>query len=423
MRNRLCYVALSIGLLFLSIESVAQCGNVNRALNRPSESVSAKSAAEWHVATQAVDGSMNPGSSWTAGFVENQTDTQWIKVNLGASYNICRVYISWEDAARDYTIEISSDDANWTTIDSVTNNTDTGNDRTGLSGVGQYVRVHMTKKQGIWNNYSIFELRVYDQAVIPPSVSITSPINGGQFLIGNTLSLAATANNSDKVEFFYEANATLNAIGTADYQSPYIGSWTPTQAGVYKIKAVATNNYNTTDTAEVSITVNAASTNSWSLFGNAAINDTTQFIGTTDNHKLIFKTNNSTRLSILGDGRVRIGGGMGPDGDATAKLSVDGTVYARKLKITQATWADFVFEKDYKLLSLKEVDDFIRKNKHLPGVPAAVEVLNKPIDLSETQTLLLKKIEELTLYIIQQEKKLDQLQKEIESIKSTTKAK
>ena len=420
MRNFVWMVLFQFGLMSISLKSFSQCGDVNRTLGKTAD---AKTATQWHDATQAVDGSMNAGSSWSATYVENQSDTQWLKVNLGASYNICRVYISWEDAAKDYTIDVSSDGTNWTTIKTVTNNTDTGNNWTGLSGVGQYIRVQMTKKQSTWTNYSIFEFRVFDQAVVPPSVSITSPINGGQFLIGNTINLTATASNSDKVEFFYEANGNINAIGAADFQSPYNGSWTPSQAGVYKIKAVATNNYNTTDTSEVSITVNAASSNSWSVFGNSSINDSTQFIGTTDNHKIVFKTNNNTRLSILGDGRVRIGEGIGPDDDATAKLSVNGTVYARKLKITQATWADFVFEKDYKLLSLNEVDEFIKKNRHLPGVPSAKEVLNKPIDLEETQTMLLRKIEELTLYLIQQNEKLEQQQSEIDELKKQLKDK
>jgi len=415
MRNFVWTVLFLVGLLSVSFKSFSQCGDINRALNK---SVDASSAGQWHDATQAVDGSLNAGSSWSANFVSNQNDTQWIKVNLGASYNICRVHLSWEDAAMDYTIDVSSDGNNWTTIKNVTNNSDTGNNWAGLSGVGQYVRVYLTKKQAHWSNYSILEFRVYDQAVVPPSVSITSPINGGQFLIGNTINLAATATNSDKVEFFYEANGNINAIGSADFQSPYTGSWTPSQAGVYKIKAVATNNYNTTDTSEVSITVNAASSNSWSVYGNASINDTAQFIGTTDNHKLVFKTNNSTRLSILNDGRVRIGDGIGPN-DVDAKLSVTGTVYARKLKITQATWADFVFDKHYKLLSLKEVEKFIKINKHLPGVPSAAEIENKPIDLGETQAMLLKKIEELTLYIIEQNKKFETQQIEIKKLKKS----
>ncbi|EDK72545.1 hypothetical protein TM7_0324 [candidate division TM7 genomosp. GTL1] len=99
------------------------------------------------------------------------------------------------------------------------------------------------------------------------------------------------------------------------------------------------------------------------------------------------------------------------------KLFVEGAIRARKMKIDQATWADYVFEKDYRLLSLQEVEEFIGVHKHLPDVPSAKEVEKNGIDLGDSQALLLKKIEELTLYMIQQQKEIDELKRELKEVK------
>jgi len=89
------------------------------------------------------------------------------------------------------------------------------------------------------------------------------------------------------------------------------------------------------------------------------------------------------------------------------KLYVENGIRTRKVKVDQLTnWPDFVFEKDYSLPSLEEVDKFIRTNKHLMGVKSAEEISKEGLELGESQTVLLQKIEELTLYIIDQDKKI-----------------
>jgi hypothetical protein len=113
-----------------------------------------------------------------------------------------------------------------------------------------------------------------------------------------------------------------------------------------------------------------------------------------------------------------------PDPDGFYKLYVAGGVKARKIKVDQAVWPDYVFESDYHLLSLTEVEIFIKKNKHLPGVKSAEEINKEGVDLGDNQAALLKKIEELTLYSIEQDKKnteqskqLADLQEEIRQLK------
>lgn len=96
------------------------------------------------------------------------------------------------------------------------------------------------------------------------------------------------------------------------------------------------------------------------------------------------------------------------------KLAVSGGILTEKVRVATngtAFWADYVFEPTFKLKSLKEVEQFIKVNKHLPDVPSTSDVKKNGIDLAETQALLLQKIEELTLYVIQQQKEIEKLKK------------
>lgn len=80
-------------------------------------------------------------------------------------------------------------------------------------------------------------------------------------------------------------------------------------------------------------------------------------------------------------------------------------------------WSDYVFRKSYKLLSLQEVEKYIRQHKHFPGVLSADNVQKNALDLGEGQAILLKKIEELTLYLIEQKKEVEFLKREIDALK------
>lgn len=93
------------------------------------------------------------------------------------------------------------------------------------------------------------------------------------------------------------------------------------------------------------------------------------------------------------------------------KLSVDGKIIAEELRVQNSTaWPDYVFEKTYDLMSLKELEKIITLHKHLPEVPSANDVARDGVAVGEMQKILLKKIEELTLHIIAQEKRIEQLE-------------
>lgn len=162
------------------------------------------------------------------------------------------------------------------------------------------------------------------------------------------------------------------------------------------------------------ILVNGATggTAGWSFTGNNSLT-AGSFIGTTDATELILKSNNVEGVRIATNGNVGIG--TSQIANTGYKLYVEGNIRTRKVRVDQDSWADYVFDKDYQLLPLAQVEQYVRENRHLPDVPSAAEVKKNGLDLGDNQAVLLKKIEELTLYIIEQDKKLKALQELVES--------
>ncbi len=131
------------------------------------------------------------------------------------------------------------------------------------------------------------------------------------------------------------------------------------------------------------------------------------------NNAFFFGDSQNTRtLSILNNGRVGIGTGT-PD----SELSVNGTVHARKVLVDLVGWPDFVFAKNYQLPTLIEVEKHIKEEGHLQNIPDAKEVEENGVELGEMTSKLLQKIEELTLYTIEQQKLIEKLQKDLEELK------
>ncbi|SFT96691.1 hypothetical protein SAMN04489724_3031 [Algoriphagus locisalis] len=96
----------------------------------------------------------------------------------------------------------------------------------------------------------------------------------------------------------------------------------------------------------------------------------------------------------------------------SSRLSVDGEVIAKEIKVQVSVPADYVFEEGYQLMSLREVENYIKSNKHLPNVPSAQTLLDDGWKVGEMNNKLLEKVEELTLYIIELKKEIDQIKKD-----------
>lgn len=112
------------------------------------------------------------------------------------------------------------------------------------------------------------------------------------------------------------------------------------------------------------------------------------------------------------EGRVKIGDvNTQIDG---YKLYVEQGILTEKVKVAvknSKDWYDHVFHKNYSLMPLNQLDAYIQKNKHLPGIPTTEEVMKDGQDLGKMNALLLQKIEELTLYTIELKKELDETKK------------
>lgn len=97
------------------------------------------------------------------------------------------------------------------------------------------------------------------------------------------------------------------------------------------------------------------------------------------------------------------------------QLDNSGLLRAREIKVDADVWPDYVFDDNYKLMSLNEIETFIEQNGHLPNVPSASEVEKEGQNLGEMNKILLEKIEELTLLMIAQQKEIDQLKEQIQN--------
>ena len=144
----------------------------------------------------------------------------------------------------------------------------------------------------------------------------------------------------------------------------------------------------------------------------------TEYNTNTGNILIGSTTDNGSKLQVTGTGYFSGNVGIGTTAPGPYQLAVEGIIGARKVKVTQANpWADYVFDSTYQLSPLPELEKFIQTNKHLPGVPSTKEVAKDGLDLGDNQALLLKKIEELTLYVIDLNKKVETLNKENEELK------
>jgi len=125
----------------------------------------------------------------------------------------------------------------------------------------------------------------------------------------------------------------------------------------------------------------------------------------------IFSADNATITGALSANSATIAGTLSASLLKVPNAQINGMLCAKEVKVQNALcWPDYVFNKDYNLLPLVELEQFISENQHLPNVPSAAEVEANGIELGKMNAVLLQKVEELTLYIIQMEKRLAELE-------------
>jgi hypothetical protein len=99
-------------------------------------------------------------------------------------------------------------------------------------------------------------------------------------------------------------------------------------------------------------------------------------------------------------------------------VRVNGKLIASELEVKTDIWSDFVFDPNYNLITLNDLEKYITEQKHLPGVPTQAEVLEKGVNVGEMNAILLQKIEELTLYLIEQDKKIELQNERIQQLEA-----
>jgi hypothetical protein len=194
-------------------------------------------------------------------------------------------------------------------------------------------------------------------------------------------------------------------IGTASPSSPLTVSTTATIMSLFKHNGTGNSSITVANnTGQMNLGVGATTPHPyvWSGTGNF-------FIGN-DGDPTLF-------VSGMGNGNV----GIGTQDTKGHKLAVAGTAIFTKVTVKALPWSDYVFYANYRLRPLSEVEQYIKQYGHLPEVPSAEEVEKNGLDVGDNQATLLKKIEELTLYMIEQSKKIEALEAEVKSMKGKRK--
>lgn len=251
----------------------------------------------------------------------------------------------------------------------------------------------------------------YNQLQFPASLNVSGGITGDD---GNYKRLTLYHGNSIAFETGSNAlssgNTRLFISGTGNVG---IGTGVTAPKGLLQLNSSLPELYMTTpDPAATGAAAVIRGNNGTWLFGyggasGAEVISIGSQDGTASDRSITFAAGGTAKARILANGNMLIG--KTTQINTAYKLDVNGITRTTKL-VVNSTGADFVFEKGYQLPSLDSVEAFVKVNRHLPGIAPAAEMQKEGLEVGEQQTKLLQKIEELTLYLIEQNKKIDQQQ-------------
>lgn len=241
-------------------------------------------------------------------------------------------------------------------------------------------------------------LEVTTLPIIPDTTAPTAPTNLAAINITTTgLTLTWTASTDDRGVTGYTVYRDSIQAGTTEGNS--------TQFNVNGLTAATSYSFYVT-----------ASDSS----GNVSVGSTALQVSTSDPAQLITWTSGNSNLStvnwqsndLFAAGMV----GLGTTPNQNYRLSVNGNIRAKEITV-ETGWADYVFEPGYDLDSIEEVEAFIKNNGHLKDIPSAAHVEQHGIGLAEMNKKLLQKIEEMTLYIIQSSKRMNELEQQLNELR------
>lgn len=251
--------------------------------------------------------------------------------------------------------------------------------------------------------------------------------------IANPTNKVLSVNNSGDVILVDDKQGTGSGTATTNILSSNTNTMTSIVNDIVANAPIINTVVNTIASGELTTTINGVSSAPITLPTSGSGTDTSIYandgtlasnrVVTMGNNDLIFNTTGNTTAT---GGRVYIGNTTAftatnfPTNTGDYRLYVEGGVLTEKVKValrSTANWADYVFAKDYKLMPLNEVEAYVKTNKHLPGISSADKLVAEGLDVAEMQAKQMEKIEELTLYAIEQNKKIEKQEKEIEELK------
>lgn len=254
----------------------------------------------------------------------------------------------------------------------------------------------------------------------------TLTVTGNQLAIsnGNTVTLPSlTEVDGDVTNELQNLALTGNVLSISNGNSVTLPSFTDTDTDAQTLtltgNVLSISNGNSVTLPSSSVV--DTNTNIYNSNGNLSED---RLVGM-NGKNLIFNTGGST------NGRIYIGNTTAfttanfPTTTGDYRLYVEGGILTEKVKValrSSANWADYVFADNYKLMPLNEVEAFVKENKHLPGVASAENLAKEGLDLGQMQAKQMEKIEELTLYVIEQNKTIEKQSKEIDELKALVNA-
>ncbi len=250
------------------------------------------------------------------------------------------------------------------------------------------------------------------QSLLSNTTGYENTANGTNSLISNTTGYSNTANGSNSLN--------SNTTGSGNTANGYRSLYSNTTGSTNTANGFHSLYYNSTGVNNIAIGgyagFNSLGSNNVYIGNQAGYSET--------GSDKLYISNSSTNALIYGDFATHqlllgVPNATGYVFKGSRTLNVMGGILTDSIRVALSNqWADYVFDENYKLKPLYELEQFIAVNKHLPNIPNAQEVKEKGINLAEINVKLLEKTEELTLYIIQQNKLLNEQQKQIDELKS-----
>ena len=272
-------------------------------------------------------------------------------------------------------------------------------------GTGNAERLRITSNGNVGigiSNPTNYKVAIHGTNSAYSSIKITNDGNSAQ-----GLQLGNTGYNLNDVEIWNFENGYFR-IGTGNAERLRITSNGNVGIGIsnptnYKVAIHGTNSAY----SSIKITNDGNSAQGLQL-GNTGYNLNDVEVWNFENGYFRIGTGNAERLRVAANGNI----GIGTTNTSNHKLEVNGSIKGTTLHTSTQSWSDFVFEKDYDLRTLEEVEQHINEKGHLPEIPSEAEITKNGINLGEMDAKLLQKIEELTLYMIDMNKRVNQLEQE-----------